>query len=53
MDIEGAKITVDKALRKIATVCPNCHRMIHRTKEGMLSIEDVKALLGMSHDKPS
>ncbi|MHA1169972.1 MAG: HNH endonuclease, partial [Candidatus Hodarchaeales archaeon] len=46
MDIGGEKTTIEKALKKVATVCPNCHRIIHRGKEGMLSIEDVKKLLG-------
>jgi len=46
MDIEGEKVTVDEAIKKIATVCSNCHRMIHRVKEKMLSIEEIKSLLG-------
>lgn len=45
MDIEGEKTTVEKALKKVATVCPNCHRMIHREKGKMLSIEELKAFL--------
>jgi predicted HNH restriction endonuclease len=45
MDIEGEKTTVEEALKKVATVCPNCHRMIHREKGKMLSIEEIKALL--------
>jgi len=46
MDIEGEQITIDEALKKVATVCPNCHRMIHRIKEKMLSIDKVRSLLG-------
>jgi len=45
MDIEGEKTTVEEALKKVATVCPNCHRMIHRQKGKMLSIEEIKVLL--------
>jgi len=45
MDIEGEKTTIEKALKKVAMVCPNCHKMIHRDKGKMLSIEELKALL--------
>lgn len=45
MDIEGEKITAEKALEKVALVCSNCHRMIHREKGKMLSIEELKAFL--------
>lgn len=45
MDIEGEKMTLDEALKKVAVVCPNCHRMIHRVKGQMLSIEEIKAVL--------
>ena len=45
MDVEGEAITLGEALKKVATVCSNCHRMIHRAKGEMLSIEDLKALL--------
>ncbi|MDP2731364.1 MAG: hypothetical protein Q8O55_12945 [Dehalococcoidales bacterium] len=44
MDIEGEKITIEEALKKVFTVCPNCHRIIHRAQP-MLSIDDVKKLL--------
>ncbi len=46
MDIEGDKVTLNEALKRVATVCPNCHRMIHRVKEKMLSVGEVKSLLG-------
>lgn len=45
IDIEGEKITAEKALEKVALVCSNCHRMIHREKGKMLSTEELKALL--------
>lgn len=48
MDIEGEKITLGEALKKIFTVCPNCHRMIHRGS-AMLSIDEVKALLAKNN----
>lgn len=48
MDIEGEQTTLEEAIKKVATVCPNCHRMIHRVKEKMLSVEEVKSLLGKS-----
>jgi predicted HNH restriction endonuclease len=44
MDIEGEKITIAEALKKIFTVCPNCHRMIHRGS-AMLSIDELKTML--------
>lgn len=45
MDIGGKKTTAKKALGKVAPVCSNCHRMIHRERGKMLSIEELKALL--------
>ncbi len=45
MDIEGEKTTLEEALKKVALVCSNCHRMIHREKGKMLSVEKIKALL--------
>jgi predicted HNH restriction endonuclease len=44
-DIDGELITIEKALEKVATVCPNCHRIIHRTTGNMLSIENIRQLL--------
>jgi len=43
MDIGGNKTTLDEALKKVAPLCSNCHRMIHRRKGKMLSIEELKA----------
>lgn len=48
MDIEGEQTTLEEAIKKIVTVCPNCHRMIHRVKEKMLSVAEVQSLLGKS-----
>jgi len=45
LDIEGEKITFAKARTKIVLLCANCHRMIHRNKGNMLSIEALKGLL--------
>ena len=45
MDIEGEQATIEEALENLKTVCSNCHRMIHRVKEKMLSIEEVQELL--------
>ena len=44
MDVEGEKSTVREALKRVATVCPNCHRIIHKAKP-MLSIKKTRALL--------
>jgi predicted HNH restriction endonuclease len=45
MDIEGEQITIGEALKKVTTVCSNCHRMLHRNKGEMISVEELKALL--------
>jgi hypothetical protein len=44
-DIQGETQTIEEALTKVVTVCPNCHRIIHHTKGTMLTIEAVKSLI--------
>jgi predicted HNH restriction endonuclease len=44
-DMKGEKIILNKAIQKIALVCSNCHRMIHRKKGCMLSVESIKKLV--------
>lgn len=38
------KITIDP-IRDLTPVCPNCHRMIHRNKQNILTIDDLKQRL--------
>ncbi len=45
MDIAGGKTPLNEALKKVAPVCPNCHRVIHRKMGEMLSIEELKKKL--------
>jgi len=44
-DIEGERTTIEKALEKVATICPNCHRMVHHMKGNMLTIENIRKIL--------
>lgn len=44
-DIKGNRMKVKEALEKTALVCSNCHRMIHRKKNKMLSMKELKQLL--------
>jgi 5-methylcytosine-specific restriction protein A len=32
-------------------VCPNCHAMLHRRKESILSIEELKQIIQQNRDK--
>ena len=45
MDIAGNKQKLGEAIKKVVPLCSNCHRMIHRNINKMLSIEELKALL--------
>lgn len=44
-NIEGEKNTYAEAVKKLAPLCSNCHRMVHRNKEGLLSINELKEIL--------
>jgi predicted HNH restriction endonuclease len=37
----------------MAVLCSNCHRMIHRKKDNILSVEDLKSLVKKQKCKPS
>lgn len=41
-DGEAEESTVKEAISKVKPLCPNCHRMIHRRREEMLSVEELK-----------
>lgn len=45
MDIIGSKQKLGEAIKKVAPLCSNCHRMIHRNRDKMLTIEELKAML--------
>lgn len=39
---EGIEKTLDEALSNLVPLCSNCHRMIHRKRDRMLTIEELK-----------
>lgn len=45
MDVEGEQQTLDQALQNLVPLCSNCHRMIHRQSNHMLSIEELRELI--------
>lgn len=45
MDIEGSKQKIEEALKKVAPLCSNCHRVVHRKREEMLSIEELRGVI--------
>lgn len=44
-DIEGTQQEINEALKKVVPLCSNCHRMVHRKKNSMLSVEELKNLI--------
>lgn len=47
-DIEGEKQIAVKALEKLVPLCSNCHRMIHRDRDNLLSPEELRELIQRS-----
>ncbi len=47
-DIEGEKQIAEKALEKLVPLCSNCHRMIHRERDNLLSLEELRELIQRS-----
>lgn len=45
MDIEGTKQKLKEALSKVVPLCSNCHRMMHRNKDKVLSVEELKSII--------
>jgi len=41
-DGEDAELTIEQALENVIPVCSNCHRMIHRSRNNPLTIEQIK-----------
>lgn len=45
-EIDGnSQQTIKKALEKVVPLCPNCHRIVHRNSEKMLTIEELKEII--------
>lgn len=44
-DIKGNKQEIEEALKKVYPLCSNCHRMIHRKRRDMLSVEELTKLI--------
>lgn len=42
---EPTKKELGEALKSVAPLCPNCHRLIHRDVRKMLSMDELKALV--------
>jgi len=51
-DIEGEKQIAEKALEKLVPLCSNCHRMVHRERDNLLSLEELRVLVQQSTVKP-
>jgi hypothetical protein len=45
---ENVEKTLEEALGNVVPVCANCHVMIHRKRDHMLSIEELKAIIQAS-----
>lgn len=45
MTIAGNKLKIGEALKKVFPLCSNCHKMIHRKRGKMLSIEELKSII--------
>lgn len=46
----GKEVKVDP-YNDLVPLCANCHRMIHRNKESVLSIEELKKIINIDHKK--
>lgn len=47
-DIKGEEQIAEKALEKLVPLCSNCHRMIHRERDNLLSLEELRELIKRS-----
>ena len=41
-----AEIILGEAIKEVAPLCSNCHRMVHRKRGILISIEDLKEIIG-------
>ncbi len=44
-DGDDLEKTIEEALKNVIPVCSNCHRMIHRKREKLLSLDELKAYI--------
>lgn len=51
MEISGSRAELESALEKVVPLCANCHRMIHRSKGKMLSIEGLRRIITQHNDR--
>lgn len=42
------RVALREAISKIAPLCPNCHRLVHKANEGLTSIDELNILTGYS-----
>ena len=45
MEIEGTRTTLEAALGKASLLCSNCHTIVHRRRNQMLSMEELRSVL--------
>ena len=51
MEMAGSRARLEEALRRVSPVCSNCHRMIHRKRGEMLSINRLKEVIRASQQR--
>ena len=44
-DGDDMKQTIEDALKNLVPLCANCHRIVHRNKDNVLSLEELRKLL--------
>jgi putative restriction endonuclease len=44
-EITGNQQKISDALKKVVPLCSNCHSMIHRDRDKMLSVEELKEII--------
>jgi predicted HNH restriction endonuclease len=44
-DTVGEKKSFEEVIKKVAPLCSNCHRMVHRNRDRLLSIDELKSIL--------
>jgi predicted HNH restriction endonuclease len=45
LDGQGIEQAIARAIRDVAALCANCHRIVHRKRNAVLSIEELRSLL--------
>jgi hypothetical protein len=44
-DVSGERLSLEDALSKLAPLCSNCHRMVHRKRDDILSVQKLKEII--------